>query len=98
MANRGRPRKVQPAAAAPAQPAPKVFNARFDLDQLTAADLPLLHKMRRGEALDIEVVELFNRIVEGGAKAIPFPLIGETCRRLYKVVFSLGEPETETGN
>ena len=96
-----RPRKAQPTAApTPAQPAPAPIQltAHFDLDQLSVADLPLLHKMRRGEALDVEVVELFDRIVDGGAKAIPYPALSATCRALYKVVFNLGDPETPQGN
>jgi hypothetical protein len=83
------------------QPAAAVLPAltiQFDLYQLTVDDLPLVHAMRRGQASDEAVVELFNRVVVGGAKMIPFPKLGEACKAFYRAVFNAGEPETPAGN
>lgn len=84
----------QPAA----QPARPALTIQFDLYQLTVDDLPLVHAMRRGEASDEAVVELFNRVVVGGAKAIPFPALREACTAFYRAVFASAEPETPQGN
>lgn len=97
-----RPRKsvAQPAeqpAGAPAA-APIVLDIRIHLDGMTVADLPLVHRMRRGEALDHEVVELFDRVVEGGSGSIPLPALGEACRALYAAIFRAADPETPQGN
>ena len=87
---------AQPIAPAPA-PTP-VLTITFDLYQMSVADLPLVHRMRRGEASDDEVIVLFDRVVVGGAKTIPFPALREACTAFYRAVFSAGEPETSAGN
>jgi len=101
------PRKSAPPVVTAEQPAEltsavelvkPVLNITFDLYQLTVDDLPLVHAMRRGQASDEAVVELFNRVVIGGAKAIPFPSLREACHVFYRAVFNVGEPETPSGN
>lgn len=100
------PRKAPPIAESPTMPeAPKApakppvqLDIRINLDRMTVADLPLVHRMRRGEALDNEVVELFDRVVDGGSAAIPYPALGDACRAFYRAVFNAAEPETPQGN
>src|SRR6266540_2582175 len=89
---------IEQPAEQPAEKARPVLTIQFDLYQLTVDDLPLVHAMRRGQASDEAVVELFNRVVVGGAKAIPFPALREACNAFYRAVFNVDEPETPSGN
>jgi len=98
------PRKIRPApesieGAQPIAPAPTpVLNITFDLYQMSVADLPLVHRMRRGEVSDDEVIALFDRVVIGGSSSIPLPALRDACTAFYRAVFSAGEPETSAGN
>jgi len=94
------PRTREAAALEVEQPVETVIqlDIRISLDGMTVADLPLVHRMRRGEALDHEVVELFDRVVEGGAKVIPFKALGQACQAFYAAVFGAANPETAAGN
>jgi hypothetical protein len=102
-------KKIQPAPVAPVAPVaaeqvapaaepPIVLDITFNLDHMSVADLPLVHKMRRGQALDVEIVELFDRVVVGGSKAIPFPALGQACKQFYGAIFGASDPETDAGN
>jgi hypothetical protein len=75
----------------------KEYLYKLKRSTLTLKDMKTMWAIRQGEMNDKDIIEWFDKVVEGGVEHIPLSEFGTLYGEIYEQFYEVDDPKDETG-